>query len=206
MEGLESDSEQFVDTPRGIFAANGLWFRTTVDLLKEFAGEVLEKESINSLIEKSLVIYQSPKSVGLWSLLAGLLISPPWIAVAISLLAFLGWSIVRRSIGGDLACKFLRLLDNVGFQALGFTAGLSWLAFWPDMAKVAVGLIGFICYRWNVIDSIMKPLLKKSSAGLGVADQILRSVIVRSAIKHQVSLDFISSMESRLAKSMGIKK
>jgi len=202
----DQEKDSFVDTPRGIFAANGLWFRTTLNSLEEFAGEVLEKEPVEALIEKSAVIYRSPRTVGLWTLIISLLLVSPPISVAISIASYFIWSFVRKSVGGNGIYQILNVLENVGLQVLAFAAALIWLAMWPDIAKVVVGLVGFIVYRWNILDMVFRPLIEGSNNKAGVPDQILKAVIVRSAIKHRISLDYLKKMEQSMQRAMGLNK
>lgn len=202
----EQVKDSFVDTPRGIFAANGLWFRTTLESLREFAGEVLEKEPVEMLIEKSAVIYRSARSVGLWALIVSLVAAPPWIAIIVSLLTYVSWSFVRKSVGGHGIFQVLKILENVGVQLVVFAAALIWLAMWPDIAKVVVGLLGFILYRWNIVDMLLKPLVERSDKIPSVPDQILKAVIVQSAIKHRISLDYLKKMEESMQRAMRFNK
>ena len=65
-------SATYIDTPKGIFTSNGTWFRVTEDSLKEYAGELLEHESLGRTHIKSrtMATYTSKLCVMAYSSLA----------------------------------------------------------------------------------------------------------------------------------------
>ena len=68
-----------------------------------------------------------------------------------------------------------------------------------------VGLVGFVLLRWQ----LLRLLLERPLAGLlrrlyplGVNDQMLRAVLLKSALRHGISLPAIEEMEDRLIRQV----
>ncbi|MEM8485643.1 MAG: hypothetical protein AAF564_08835 [Bacteroidota bacterium] len=188
----------FIETPNGIFTAAGHWFHTTIADLKQYAEPVLAHRSIDWLLNMAARWLGSPKTLMLWSippLLWTLGVLPTLgIAVAVYLL-FAIWGPVLTSL---TVSPVLRLLDQVWAQGLFYVIGMSWFAINDQFLLMGIGLVLFIVIRWGLVDQLFKPLLDKVHARMYAVpypDQVLKSVIVRAAMKHRVSLPELDEME-----------
>jgi hypothetical protein len=95
-------------------------------------------------------------------------------------------------------------MEHVVFQMGLYVAVLGWLASWPDFEKVTLGLVWFVALRWKVIDLVTKPIVKPLWSqwySLSLPDQMLRAVIVSSALRFRVSLPDLDRMEERMLKA-----
>jgi hypothetical protein len=84
---------------------------------------------------------------------------------------------------------------------LGYVLGLSWLSSGGDVAAVIVGLVWFVALRWGilarVVDPVAEPILARMYK-LEPPDQILRSLIIRHALAHRISIGDLDEMERRM--------
>ena len=191
----------FVDTPKGIFTASGLWFGTTQEALEAYAGPVLERESLPRLLGHAEVWLRSAQVLTLWLLPALLLLVPPAAAGLSALIFYVGWRSLGPSFVSEAVVKLLRLLDIVFAQGLYYVFVLSLLAARGQMTAMWIGLAGFMLLRWGVLATLSAPIVGiiwKSLYALPVPDQVLRAFIIRAALKHRISLPQLDRLEEQM--------
>ena len=188
----------FVDTPQGIFTASGTWFRTTEALLEEFAGPVLEREGIDRLTSMADRWLRSPATITIWLLpvLLWQLGVLPSLAIALGLYFLLAiWGPLFIGYWVD---PILRGLDYIALQALWYILALSFFALLDRFDLLAAGLTFFVMMRWGLVKKITDPLtlrVHQKLYSIPYPDQMLRSVVVRSAMKHGFTLPELEKME-----------
>ncbi len=203
--GLHTQETTFLDTPQGIFTASGIWFRTREASLYAFAADVFEREPLVTLLTKAEVWLRSPQTVALWLLPAFLLLVTPLQAALAVLVIYVAW----RSLGPALVSRILttvfRFFDLVLMQALYYALMLSWLAVQEHYVALWVGLAGFILLRWGVVRWVTQPLVTWIWGTLykvPAPDQVLRSLILRTALQHRISLPELDAMEQEIIRNL----
>ncbi len=96
-------------------------------------------------------------------------------------------------------------MDLVLLQALYFVLTLSVLAAQEQLAALGVGLGGFILLRWSLVRIATQPVVKRIWATLytmPVPDQVLRSFIIRAALKYRVSLPELDRIEQEIVENL----
>jgi len=191
----------FLDTPGGIITVTGVHFHTTRALLDDFAGPVLEKVPLETLISRTEVWLRSGQTLALWALALLLLALPPLGAAAIAMTIFVGWEVVSPAFVSRRAVALLRVLEQPIVQAVLYVAILSALGIRGEVGAVGVGLLGFILMRWRVLPFLVRPavqLLRRPLYTLPVPDQILRAFVLRAALRHNVSLPQLDRLKQQL--------
>ncbi|MEX0822322.1 MAG: hypothetical protein WD021_09275 [Rhodothermales bacterium] len=195
------NSSTYVDTPKGIFTAAGVWFRTTESELEKYAGEVLEHESIERLIERSEVWLRSPQTFTVWLFPVFLAAIDPLPAALAALTVFVGWRSLGPSLVSRVLQRVLSVLDLVWLQGLYYVAVLSYMASAGRFVAVWAGLAGFILVRWGVVERVTELIVRLiwgTMYKMPVADHILRAFIIRAAMKYSVSLPQLDVLERRI--------
>ncbi len=203
--GLHSAETQFVDTPEGIFTASGVWFRTTEALLRRYAGGVFEREPLLKVLTDAEVWLRSPQALTLWLLPLFLMLIPPLSAALAALVVYVAWASLGPSFVSRTLARLFRLLDVVLLQAFYYVFTLSALAAQRHYAAVWVGLGGFILLRWGLVRWATQPLVRllwTSLYRLPVPDQVLRSLILRAALKYGVSLPEIDRIQKEIRETL----
>ncbi len=199
MERQKSGTEgAYLETPGGIFSASGHWYHTTESSLRAYAGEVLERESLATLITLSDTWLRSPQTLTLWAVPVLLLTVSPLQTSLAALGIYLVWKIVSPAMVSRALAKVLRVLENVYLQGLYYVFTLSVLAAGGNMAAMWTGLAAFILLRWGVLERVADPLIDKVHRAfwpLPPSDQVLRAFIVRTALVYRVSLPELEQME-----------
>ena len=200
---------EYYNTPQGILTESGIWYRTTVDLLNEYAGELFEREPLAMHLARSDTWIRSPHTLSLWLLALGILYYHPLQLVVAIPFFFLLWQIVAPALVSRTAIFLLRVLDAVILQAVLYAGVMSVLALSGQYESVAVGLVGFICLRWGILTYLTRPIVVrcwKIMYKLPVPDHILRAFMIRSALRHGINLAGFEEIEQNVIDNMFKKK
>ncbi len=196
-----SERPSFVDLPNGIFTLDGVWFHTRIQDLEAFAGPVLEKVSLKQLLRDAGSWFRSPMAVSLWAMLAALMFKSLGVAIVAGVTAFVGWTMLSPGIVFRPLVAAHRILGHPMAVGVAYVLGLSWLSSGGDIAPVVVGLVWFVGLRWGILarmlDPVLEPLLDRMYR-LQSPDQILRSLIIRHALAHRISIGDLDEMERRM--------
>lgn len=202
---MADETSTYIDTPRGIFSGAGIWFHTREEQLREFAGPVFEHEGIEELLSQAAAWLRSGRVVAIWGLLGALLTVPPLPAVIGALVVYIFWELVGPRLVNRPMIQAFGLLDRPGVQMAGYLLGLSVLAQLDAYWSVGTGLAGFIVVRWALLSKVMDPVmewLRGSIYAVPVADHVLRLVILRAAMKYDVSQPDVDQMEQEVLELM----
>ncbi|MFT4605275.1 MAG: hypothetical protein ACI9W4_002014 [Rhodothermales bacterium] len=195
------DQPAFVDLPNGIFTPEGVWFHTRVQDLEAFAGPVLAKVSLKQLLRDAGGWSRSPVAVSLWAMLAALMFKSLAVALAAGLTAFVGWTLLSPGIVLRPLVAVHRISGHPMVLGVAYVLGLSLLSSSGAISSVVVGLVWFVVLRWGVLDRLLSPALEPVRArmyALQPPDQILRSLIIRHALAHRLSIGDLDEMERRI--------
>ncbi len=196
---------EFLNTPQGIITESGIWYQTTVDLLFEYAGELLERIPVEVHLARSDTWVRSPQTLSLWLLALGIVFYPPWLLSVVVLGFYLLWQIVAPAVVSLRLSPLLRILDSVFLQAVLYAATMSFLAISGNYTGVIIGLVGFLCLRWGVLSFLMRPLVHRCwnmLYQLPAPDHTLRAFIIRSALHNGVLLDDFKSIEESIIQTI----
>ena len=187
----DSSALPYVDTPCGIMTAGGRWYHVTEEEVRDYAGEVLDHVSLEQLLRWADVWVESAETIVLWTLPPMLWWLPLNWAVAGALLLYVGWSLASPALPSLLAVRGVAALDHVIAQSVYYVVTMSAIAAAGLHAAVGIGLAGFVLLRWDVLRwasrHVLRPL-QRTLYPLPVADQVLRGLIIRVALKHRLSV------------------
>jgi len=195
------DHPAFLDTPGGLITASGVHFHTTRALLEQYAGPVLEKVGLDTLVGRAEVWLRSGQTVALWSLALLLLVLSPLGAVLAALTVYLAWETLGPSFVSRRLVAVLRVLEKPLVQAALYIAVLSYLGAQGNVAAVGVGLAGFVLMRWRVLPLALRPVLKllrRPLYTLPPPDQVLRAFVLRAALRHNIDLPQLERLKRDL--------
>lgn len=198
----------YIDTPYGILTASGRRYHVTEEDVEDYAGPVLEHVSLEQLLQWADVWLGSATTIALWALpllLWG--VSPTWGgASAVGL--YVVWRAASPALPSLMGVRVLSWLDHVLVQGLYYVLVLSALAAAQQYLAVGIGLAGFVLLRWGLVQWAFGYLLNPLSRvlyPLPVADQVLRGLIVRVALKHRLSLPHLDEITRDILKNWGAR-
>lgn len=196
----------FVATANGIFTESGTWYSATEDEIKRFASTVLDVRALPHLLADADVWIRLPQTAASWLFLLFLFVLPPVPAALAGLAVYIAAQVVGPSLINLPTLRLLRLADHVMVQGLAYAVVLSILANMGAVVSVWTGLAGFIVLRWSLVAKIVDPLtvrLQRRLYAMPVPDQVLRGMIIRTAIKHRIKLPLLAEMESSIRAKWG---
>lgn len=194
------DVPAYLDTPRGLVTSQGTHFRTTEALLEDFAGPVFARVPLADLVRRAEVWLRSAATLALWGTPFLLLTLPAWAAALLALVVYMSWSLVAPAVPVPALGPVLAVLEKPLVQAVLYVVVLTLLGWDGRIASVAVGLTGFVGFRLGALQALLRPLLAPTLARLyplPVPDQVLRALIVRAALHHQVALPELERLEEQ---------
>jgi hypothetical protein len=195
---LHQEDAAYVDTPYGIFTAEGIWFHIREEGLRTYAAALLEDLSLEQLLQWAALWMRSPQIVTLWLLPVALWFLPPVAAALLVPGLFMTWRVLSPSVMSETAVRMADWLDVAVVQGLYYVFVLSALAAQGRYAALAIGLIGFILLRWGLIERALKPLMQpllRALYTLPLPDQILRALIIRMALNRRQPLPQLDAMQ-----------
>ena len=196
---------EYHDTPQGILTESGIWYRTTVDLLNDYAGELFQWEPLEVHLARSDIWIRSPHTLSIWLLAFGVLFYNPWQLVIAVPVFFLIWQIIGPALLSRRILSLVRILDAVFLQALLYSVIMSILAIRGEFLEVGVGIIGFIIFRWGILTYVTRPLVLpcwRKMYKLPVPDHILRACLIRSALRNGITLAGFEKIERSIIQGM----
>lgn len=192
-----SSPTTYIDTPYGILTVSGQWYHVTEQSIREYAGEVLDHVSLERLLRWADTWVDSATTVVLWVLPLLLWGLPVGWAVACGFGLYVGWAAASPALPSLLVVRAVSALDHVLAQGLYYVGVLSALAAAEQYTAVATGLTGFVLLRWGVVrwafEYGLQPL-RRAIYPLPVADQVLRGLIVRLALKYRLSVPQVDAI------------
>jgi len=201
-----TDAAAYVATPYGLMSAAGRWYHIPEEGVREYAGGVLDHVSLDQLVRWADAWMDSPRTVTLWALPLLLWAVPLGWAVLAAVGVYCGWTLASPSFPGVGGVRVVSVLRNVYLQGGYYVATLSFLAAAEQLAAVGVGLTAFVLFRWGIVGWTLRAALRsvrRRLYPLPVADQVLRGLIVRAALKYRVSVPQVDAMTSDILDNWG---
>lgn len=197
----ERPKTTYIDTPTGIFTQAGTWFRTTEESLKEYAGELLQFESIESLISNAELWLRFSINLTLWMIPLILLKFAPVTGILIVLGLFVLLGITAPLYTSHYLSPVARILNYTLLQLIVYAVFLSLVLQAGDYTTPIIGFLLFVLFRWGITTKIFSPILKWMRVNLykiPYEDKVLRSLIVRKSLKYRTSLAEVNEIEKMI--------
>lgn len=195
------EAPAYVDTPAGLFAADGTRYRTTEPLLRDYAGPVLDAVGLAALVRQSGVWLRTPQTLAVLLLPALLAVLPWWWAAALTLVVYTLWTAAAPGLVLPGLVRAARFLEHPVVQGLVYVAALSAFAAAGRYGATWTGVAGFVALRLGLVGAALGPVLApalRELYALPPADQTLRAFIVRAALRLGITLPGIGPIEARV--------
>ena len=193
----------YVSTPQGLFTASGVWFQATEEMLRDYAGPVLQHVALAELVRRAERWLRSPMTLAAWMLPLALLLLSPWAAAGATLTLFCGWTLLCPSLASRRAAQVAGWMEQPWLQGLFYVLVLSILAAQGRLAAVGVGLAGFLLLRWGLVRRALRVPLRAAMRRLyplPPEDQVLRAFILRAGLRHDVALPQLDRLRNHIAR------
>ena len=193
-----ADALDYIDSPAGLYAADGTEYRTTEALLRGYAEPVVEAVGLGVLLGRAGAWLRSPKTVSVLALPAFLAVLNPFVALALAVLLFAAWSVAAPGLVSRRLARVAVVAEGAAVQGLVTIVALSWFAMRGEMGAVWVGVLGFVAFRLGLVEAALRPVVAAARARLyplPAPDQTLRALLVRHALARGVALEGMGEIE-----------
>lgn len=187
----------YVSTPNGLVSRKGHWYHIREEDLRAYADEVLNHVSVEQLIRYADAWIGSPRTLALWSLPVLLWVLPAAWAIATTLGIHVVWALFSPAASTLFGAWLVSGLENVFVQGGYYVLALSIFAGMEQFGAVGIGLVAFALFRWGVLGWIVQAVVRPVRQWmypLPVADQVLRGLIVRAALKYRESVPQVDAL------------
>lgn len=201
--------KNFVETPHGLFTADGVWFHTTLAQLRDFSPDVVDRVGADRLVTDASAWTRIPTHAAVWVLLLTLMVASPLQAALASLVTHVFLSIWGPLLVRPGGARLAHWLGIALVQGLAYVGVLSALAAGGRLGAVGAGLAGFVLLRWGLVDRLVQPLVRHApgmTRTLPAPDRTLRNLIIRYAMKMGRNTGEVDRMERRMLEIWNYRK
>jgi hypothetical protein len=206
MEKSGLSSNEFVETPLGVFTVNGNWFYTNSDEIEKIAPGLLVNVDFSGLLKEAEIWVRSSDAVAILFFMISLQFLPGYVAALLSVVFLFAWHLTKSALISPISTKIVQLFSWDPLVILFAVASISYMGILGQYADVVYGLLFFVLFRFSWLRKMFDSFYERYSKEITLNDRTLKMVVVRSAMTNQVQIPEIQRMESRIKELMRKRK
>ncbi|GAA5522284.1 hypothetical protein LQ318_11055 [Aliifodinibius salicampi] len=187
----------FLETKLGIVTRTGDWFHTTSKHIKEFVPGLLEKRSLDLLVEEAIAWVRSADSLSLTLLLLLLLFIHPIFAAVIAIAFHFFWYRFKSGFVTIYLGKLLKFMNKDGYLLMTSLVIISLLGIDGQYLAVGIGLVFFFLMKLGLLKMLWDKMDKGSDNHLTLNDRVFKMILVRYAMFYNMAPAEVQTMEER---------
>jgi hypothetical protein len=198
MKITDNYNDSFAETPLGIFTVNGHWFYTNSQEIEQFAPGLLRKISLKELVSRAEIWVRSTDAISVLGLVILLLLMPGYMAALFSVIVMVGWNLMKSAFVSKTTTTALKILSFDPLVLLTAVLALSYLGIQEEYTSLGYGLLFFILLRFGWLRKGFELMYVRVNEGIGLNDRVMKMVIIREALYHDVNIRQVHQMEDRI--------
>lgn len=187
----------FLETKLGIVTRTGDWFHTTSKHIKEFVPGLLEKRSLDLLVEEAIAWVRSADSLSLTLLLVLLLFIHPIFAAVIAIAFHFFWYRFKSGFVTIYLGKLLKFMNKDGYLLMTSLVIISLLGIDGQYLAAGTGLVFFFLMKLGLLKRLWDTIDKDSENHLTLNDRVFKMILVRYAMFYNMAPAEVQTMEER---------
>ncbi len=187
----------FLETKLGIVTRTGDWFHTTSKHIKEFVPGLLEKRSLDLLVEEAIAWVRSADSLSLTLLLVLLLFIHPIFAAVIAITFHFFWYRFKSGFVTIYLGKLLKFMNKDGYLLMTSLVIISLLGIDGQYLAAGTGLVFFFLMKLGLLKRLWDTIDKDSENHLTLNDRVFKMILVRYAMFYNMAPAEVQTMEER---------
>jgi len=203
----EQQGAQFISTSLGIVTAENIWFHTTEKAIDNYARGLLDHQPIEELIGNAVNWVKSSSNLSLLiCLVLSLYVTPLQLIFGTSIF-FVIWYYLRSALVAP-SFNWLVKLINVDALLIGLSLlVLSYLGIVGKYANLGIGLMFYLLFKLGLLRRGADYLYHKlNHSGISLNDRILKMLLVKYAIKHNLEVEDARQYKETVMKLFRKKK
>lgn len=186
-----------VETPTGLFTASGSWFRTSFKSIDDLAPGLCDKIDLHQTVKDTEVWIRSFESVGLWSFLIMLIFYGAYPSALVAIVLSIAWYFLRSALIHPGATVYLKPFTIDGPVLIATLFVISYVGNTGRMQDAIVGLAFFFVFRFAWLRMLLDRW-HNSVRALTMNDRILRMMLIREAMRHDIPVKSVQTMQTDL--------
>ncbi|MDX1672755.1 MAG: hypothetical protein R3211_10470 [Balneolaceae bacterium] len=193
-----SPDHLFIETKLGIITRSGNWYHITSDEIEEYAPGLLDKRSLDELVEAAEAWVHSADGLSMLAIMILLLLINPWIAF-LAVIAFHGlWYLSKSAFVNRQMVWLLELLNSAGFMFVLALFILSALGIAGNYLGVGLGLVAFFLFKLGLLRKFWDILHRQfTGQPISLSDRVFKMVIIRYGLYEDTPPRDAEEMEER---------
>ena len=183
----------------GIVTRTGDWFHTTTEHIEEFVPGLLEKRSLDKLVEEAIAWVRSADSLSLTILLVLLIFIHPLLAATIAIAFHFFWYRAKSGFVTIYLGKLLKLMNTDGYLLVTSLVVISMVGMNGQYLAAGVGLVFFFLMKLGLLKMLWDKIDEGASGddGLSLNDRVFKMILVKYAMHYNLAPSEVRNMEQK---------
>lgn len=188
----------FLETPLGIVTRTGDWFHITSDQIENFVPGLLDKRSLDQLVEEAVAWVRSADSLALTILLVLLLFIHPVLAAVIAITFHFFWYRSKSAFVTIYLGKILKLLNSDGYLLMTSLVIISAVGMNGQYIAAGIGLVFFFLMKLGLLKQLWDKIDKNNvTKKLSLNDRVFKMILVKYGLYYNIPPTEVQQMEDQ---------
>jgi len=188
----------FLETQMGIVTRTGDWFHTTSDQIEKFVPGLLDKRSLDKLVEEAIAWVRSADSLALTILLVLLVFFHPVLAAAIAITFHFFWYRSKSSFVTIYLGKLLKLMNTDGYLLITSLVVISAVGMNGQYLAAGVGLLFFFLMKLGLLKMLWDKIDEGTEKKLSLNDRVFKMILIKYAMHYNLAPSEVQNMEQQI--------
>ncbi len=181
----------------GIVTRTGDWFHTTSDYIEKFVPGLLDKRSLDRLVEEAVAWVRSADSLALTILLVLLIFIHPVLAATIAVAFHFFWYRAKSGFVTIFLGKVLKMMNTDGYLLVTSLVIISAVGMNGQYLAAAVGLIFFFLMKLGLLKMLWDKIDEGTQNGLSLNDRVFKMILIKYAMYYNIAPEKVKNMERK---------
>ncbi|HKK46163.1 MAG TPA: hypothetical protein VJ964_11625 [Balneolaceae bacterium] len=187
----------YLETQMGIITRYGDWFHTTAKHIEVFVPGLLDKRSLDQLVEEANAWVRSADSLANTLLLVLLLFIHPVLAVAVAVAFHFFWYRTKSAFVTIFLGKVLKFLNTDGYLLVTSLIVLSLIGMGGHYLAAGIGLLFFFIMKLGLLKRLWDKIDEGVEKELSLNDRVFKMILVKYGIHYDLAPAEVQKMESK---------
>lgn len=196
----------YLETQMGIITRYGDWFHTTEKHIERFVPGLLDKRSLDQLVEEANAWVRSADSLSMTILLILLLFIHPVLAAAIAVAFHFFWYRFKSGFVTIFLGKVLKMLNTDGYLLVSSLVIISLLGMSGQYVAAVLGLVFFFVMKLGLLKRLWDKIDEGVEKELTLNDRVFKMILVKYGMYYDLAPTEVQQMEDTFQKMATSRK
>jgi len=187
----------YLETQMGIITRYGDWFHTTSKHIKQFVPGLLEKRSLDELVEEANAWVRSADSLAMTLLLVLLLFIHPVLSAVIAVAFHFFWYRFKSAFVTIFLGKLLKFLNADGYLLVSSLIIISGLGMNGQYLAAGIGLLFFFVMKLGLLKRLWDKIDEGVEKELSLNDRVFKMILIKYGMHYNLAPTKVQQMESK---------